>query len=162
MAEEKEDIIRQIMAEEKADIIRQIIELIPTYISTHRAPAKKIEGWTSSERVLYKGIPIDITRNSDGSWSWQSQGQGAKGTERSRALAIDAAANYLDMLFEESEPVGAPCFFVFKDSFCGYAGPETECDKSFRRCRELHNEARYSGLPAKKRPYAYHWPPGGA
>ena len=65
----------------------------------------KIEGWIASERVLYNQIPIDLTKNANGSWSWQSQGRMAHGTEPSRALAIDAAINFLDTFAEIEKQV---------------------------------------------------------
>ena len=39
------------------------------------------------------------------------------------------------------------CRFVFKDSRCGYASSETECNRSFARCKVLNNETRYGGFP---------------
>jgi len=35
----------------------------------------------------------------------------------------------------------------FKGSLCGYDGPETECNRTFERCRELGNQARFGGFP---------------
>lgn len=35
----------------------------------------------------------------------------------------------------------------FKGANCGYSGSETECDYTFRRCKELSNEARFGGFP---------------
>lgn len=39
------------------------------------------------------------------------------------------------------------CDYQFKGVECGYAGTETECDRSLKRCRELNNETRYGGEP---------------
>ena len=41
------------------------------------------------------------------------------------------------------------CRFAFKgaDGRCGYSGAETECNRSFVRCTELENQARYGGFP---------------
>lgn len=36
---------------------------------------------------------------------------------------------------------------VFKGSHCGYDGSETECDRTFTRCKELGNESRFGGFP---------------
>jgi len=36
----------------------------------------------------------------------------------------------------------------FKDDYCGYAGAETACDRTFARCKELGNQARFGGMPA--------------
>lgn len=39
------------------------------------------------------------------------------------------------------------CRFEFKGSRCGYTGPETECNRTLTRCKELNNETRYGGYP---------------
>lgn len=38
------------------------------------------------------------------------------------------------------------CQARFKDAACGYAGPETVCDKRFETCTDLGNEMRFVGL----------------
>jgi len=35
----------------------------------------------------------------------------------------------------------------FKGSLCGYSGSETDCNRTFERCRELGNQARFGGFP---------------
>lgn len=35
----------------------------------------------------------------------------------------------------------------FKGTLCGYSGAETECDRTFERCRELGNSTRFGGFP---------------
>jgi hypothetical protein len=40
-----------------------------------------------------------------------------------------------------------PCWCCFKDKQCGYVGPETYCDKTIDRCRELGNEINFRGWP---------------
>ena len=35
----------------------------------------------------------------------------------------------------------------FKGALCGYAGAETECNRSYARCEELDNLARFGGFP---------------
>lgn len=37
------------------------------------------------------------------------------------------------------------CACVFKDDTCRYAGEETSCDHTLRRCQELGNDANYRG-----------------
>lgn len=36
---------------------------------------------------------------------------------------------------------------VFKGSHCGYAGEETECNRTYTRCNELGNGPRFGGFP---------------
>lgn len=38
------------------------------------------------------------------------------------------------------------CSFQFKGPACGYAGAETECDRSIGRCTTLGNHARFGGF----------------
>lgn len=40
------------------------------------------------------------------------------------------------------------CRFKFKSPLCGYTGPETECNKTLSRCRQLLNSKRFGGFPA--------------
>ena len=35
----------------------------------------------------------------------------------------------------------------FKGTLCGYAGAETECDRTFVQCRDYGNQARFGGFP---------------
>ena len=35
----------------------------------------------------------------------------------------------------------------FKGPECGYSGPETECNRTFERCKELGNASRFGGFP---------------
>ena len=35
----------------------------------------------------------------------------------------------------------------FKGNFCGYSGGESECSRTFVRCKELNNQARFGGFP---------------
>jgi phage-related protein len=35
----------------------------------------------------------------------------------------------------------------FKGSLCGYVGAQTSCNRSFTRCQELSNTARFGGFP---------------
>jgi len=40
------------------------------------------------------------------------------------------------------------CSWKFKSSECGYTGPETSCNKTLQRCRELGNVKRFGGFPS--------------
>jgi len=40
------------------------------------------------------------------------------------------------------------CMWRFKSDECGYSGNETECNKTFQRCKELGNEERFGGFPS--------------
>ena len=40
------------------------------------------------------------------------------------------------------------CSHRFGDVFCAYAGSETSCDHTLKRCREIGNSARFGGFPS--------------
>lgn len=40
---------------------------------------------------------------------------------------------------------------IFKGAYCGYDGPETECNRTFSRCKELGNQKRFGGAPGTGR-----------
>jgi len=40
------------------------------------------------------------------------------------------------------------CGWKFKSTECGYAGAETECNKTLARCRVLSNNSRFGGFPS--------------
>jgi phage-related protein len=40
------------------------------------------------------------------------------------------------------------CQWKFKSTECGYAGGETECNKSLTRCKVLDNQLRFGGFPS--------------
>ncbi len=40
------------------------------------------------------------------------------------------------------------CAWKFKSGECGYAGAESECNKTLQRCRELQNQIRFGGFPS--------------
>jgi hypothetical protein len=43
------------------------------------------------------------------------------------------------------EKYGPNCRFRFKNARCGYVGVETECNRTWTRCGELLNQARFGG-----------------
>lgn len=40
------------------------------------------------------------------------------------------------------------CRWDFKSTECGYSDAETSCNKTFQRCKELNNSARFGGFPS--------------
>lgn len=57
------------------------------------------------------------------------------------------AENLMKLRCSKDRYLKNQCRFTFKDSRCGYDGAETECNRTFTRCKELGNEARYGGFP---------------
>lgn len=57
------------------------------------------------------------------------------------------AENLMNLRIPRHRYLKNHCRFVFKSSRCGYAGAETECNRTLARCRELSNETRYGGFP---------------
>lgn len=57
----------------------------------------------------------------------------------------------LDSLFNASttiptRTVGSKCTHDFKSRYCGYAGTETTCDKTYKTCKRLRNLDRFNGV----------------
>lgn len=61
-------------------------------------------------------------------------------------LAVDVNSVFPGVIEEQDNPDNK-CFYVFKSPECGYQGDEQECDKSFERCKQLGNIARWPGFP---------------
>ncbi len=40
------------------------------------------------------------------------------------------------------------CRFDFKGALCGYSGSETDCNRTYARCKELGNQIRFGGFPS--------------
>jgi phage-related protein len=49
--------------------------------------------------------------------------------------------------FPRNKIIKNNCSYAFKGLHCGYAGVETECDRTLTRCRALNNSERYGGFP---------------
>ncbi len=49
--------------------------------------------------------------------------------------------------FPKNKVIKNYCSYKFKGLHCGYAGVETECNRTLTRCRELNNSERYGGFP---------------
>lgn len=49
--------------------------------------------------------------------------------------------------FPKNKIVKNHCNYKFKGLHCGYAGVETECNRTLTRCRALNNSNRFGGFP---------------
>ena len=58
------------------------------------------------------------------------------------------AENLLYLRVPKNRYLRNTCRFKFKNSLCGYTGTETDCDRTYARCKELGNQARYGGFPS--------------
>ena len=61
------------------------------------------------------------------------------------------ASNPFNRRYPQARILKNHCRFIFKGTLCGYAGGETECDKTLSRCRELSNSVRFGGFPGAGR-----------
>lgn len=59
------------------------------------------------------------------------------------------AENLVDRICPPNRYLKNRCRFVFKgsDGLCGYSNSETECNRTYARCQELENSARFGGFP---------------
>ena len=58
-----------------------------------------------------------------------------------------SSSNTFTRRFPKNKCLKNVCRFRFKDSWCKYAGVETECDRSLTRCRALGNSVNFGGFP---------------
>lgn len=58
-----------------------------------------------------------------------------------------SASNTFARRFPKNTCLKNICRYKFKDQWCGYAGVETQCDRSLSRCRALSNSERFGGFP---------------
>jgi lambda family phage minor tail protein L len=65
------------------------------------------------------------------------------------ATFVLGAANPFKRRFPQERILKNFCRYKFKgvDGRCGYAGTETECNKTLARCRALANSVRFGGFP---------------
>ena len=49
--------------------------------------------------------------------------------------------------FPRTKVLKNACSYTFKGLHCGYAGAETECNRTLTRCRALNNSERFGGFP---------------
>lgn len=58
------------------------------------------------------------------------------------------AANLMNYRIPQDRYLKDHCRYrTFKGTYCQYDGVETECDRTFARCKEIGNEARFGGFP---------------
>lgn len=56
------------------------------------------------------------------------------------------APNPLRQRFPLDQYIAMHCRWRFKSIECAYSGGETDCNRTFKRCRELNNTVRYGGF----------------
>jgi len=69
-------------------------------------------------------------------------------TEREAIFSLSSNLDVFDVKIPRTQISRAFCRFKFKGSECGYAGSESQCNKTLQRCRELNNSKRFGAFPA--------------
>ena len=68
--------------------------------------------------------------------------------DRNMVITFKLGATNLYMLrLPQDRYLKDHCRWEFKSPECGYQGEETECDRTFTRCVQLGNQARFGGFP---------------
>ena len=68
------------------------------------------------------------------------------------ATFILGAGSPYRMRFPRNRVISGFCRYIFKSARCGYAGSETNCDRSLSTCRDImSNSARFGGAPGVSR-----------
>ncbi|MFZ2447488.1 MAG: hypothetical protein WAW37_14125 [Syntrophobacteraceae bacterium] len=57
------------------------------------------------------------------------------------------SASPLRKRFPQHRHIALHCNWEFRGFECAYAGAETECDRTFKRCEQIGNTARFGGYP---------------
>ena len=91
--------------------------------------------------VPYKLILAD--ENCDAAQSFTVEYMSAKIQGGDATLTL-GGLNIFNMYFPNLT-ISPSCNWEFKKEICAYAGTETSCNKTLRRCRELGNSARFGG-----------------
>ena len=65
------------------------------------------------------------------------------------SLTFDlGAANYINFRCPQDRYLMNHCRYkIFKGAECGYVGEEEDCDRTFLRCKQLENQARFGNTP---------------
>ena len=68
--------------------------------------------------------------------------------EKDVEFTLTSKFDVLDVSLPSGKYLRTHCRWVFKSSECGYTGSETSCNRTFQRCQELNNVARFGGFPS--------------
>lgn len=68
--------------------------------------------------------------------------------EQDVEFTLTSKFDVLDVPLPSGKYLRTHCRWVFKSSQCAYAGSETSCNRTFQRCQELNNVARFGGFPS--------------
>jgi lambda family phage minor tail protein L len=64
------------------------------------------------------------------------------------SLTLTSKFDLLDLELPRRRYMRNNCAWKFKSEQCGYAGVETECNKTLARCRVLNNQLRFGAFPS--------------
>ncbi len=68
--------------------------------------------------------------------------------EQDVEFTLTSKFDVLDVVLPSGKYLRTHCRWVFKSDQCGYTGSETSCNRTFQRCQELSNVARFGGFPS--------------
>lgn len=68
--------------------------------------------------------------------------------EQDVEFTLTSKFDVLDVPLPSGKYLRTHCRWVFKSTQCAYAGSEGSCNRTFQRCQELNNVARFGGFPS--------------
>jgi len=68
--------------------------------------------------------------------------------EESISFALATKMDVMELQLPSRKYLRTHCSWRFKGTECAYAGGETECNRTFQRCKELLNQERFGGFPS--------------
>jgi lambda family phage minor tail protein L len=68
--------------------------------------------------------------------------------ERDAEFTLTSKLDVIDLLLPSGKYLRTHCRWAFKSTECAYSGAETECDRTFQRCKVLANQVRFGGFPS--------------
>jgi len=68
--------------------------------------------------------------------------------EKSIAFSLSSKIDVIDLQLPARRYLRTHCSWKFGGTECGYSGAETSCNRTFQRCKQLANQARFGGFPS--------------
>lgn len=75
--------------------------------------------------------------------------------ERIAQFTLASKLDVLDLKLPKRRFFREYCQWIFKSTQCGYSGAESQCNKTFTRCKELNNFSRFGGFPSIPRKHLF-------
>lgn len=116
-----------------------VSRLIQGYLESYDFRGKKV-----LIRMVWANLLSDVSAKID--WTFYVDKYSAD--EKNVSFELSEKFDILDISLPYRLYNRNYCSWKFKSSECGYAGAETECNRTLQRCKELSNRVRFGGFPS--------------